>query len=200
MERAVTTTNLFLKPLLASRLAHSPFRQAVGGQPPPPPTASSAPRGATQSSSTKTPQRRRNSLTENQHGQNAPAGVLSPPTTNPSAFSGMCGATAATALTPKTNAPTCALSAVARTTMPYPGSVAPTQPHLEDFISAAQSPYLSYVDFSSSITLHLPLAHSLPYHSSIFDRIPHPYNPDAFECLLSKHSLLANYPLLPFNL
>ena len=123
-----------------------------------------------------------------------------PPITNPSAFSGTCEAIAATAPTPKTNVPTCALSAVARSITLYPGYAAPTHPPLEDFISAARSPYLSYTDFSSSVALRLPFAHSLPHHSSIFDRIPHPYNPDAFELLLSKHNLLANYSLLPSNL
>ena len=195
----VTTTNLPLNHLLAFRLAHSPFCQAVGG-PPPLPTASSAPRGVTQSFSTKTPQCCLNFSTENQHGQNAPAVASSLPTTNPSAFSGTCEAIAATAPTPKMNMPTCALSAVARSITLYPGSAAPTHPPLEDFVSAAQLPYLSYTDFSSSVALRLPFAHSLPHHSSIFDHIPHPYNPDTFELLLSKHNLLANYPLLPSNL
>ena len=70
----------------------------------------------------------------------------------------------------------------------------------DNFNSVARSPYLSYVDFSPSIVAHLPSAVSLPHHSSIFDHIPHPYNPDAFEFFLSKHNLLTNYALLPLNL
>jgi hypothetical protein len=83
--------------------------------------------------------------------------------------------------------------------MPSPGFVA-NKMATEDFVLAARSPFLHYVDFSSSIILRLPSPSSLPDHSAIFDCIPHPYNPDAFDFFLTKHGLLDNYPLLSINL
>ena len=56
------------------------------------------------------------------------------------------------------------------------------------------------MNFSHSIFPRLPLPSSTTYHSSIFQHIPHPYNPDSFESLLFKHDLAPYYPLLPSNL
>jgi hypothetical protein len=71
---------------------------------------------------------------------------------------------------------------------------------LNSFLLTARSPFLAYVDFSSSIISRFPFDFSLPEHSVIFNRITHPYIPDAFEFLLLKHNLLPFYSLLPNNL
>jgi hypothetical protein len=88
----------------------------------------------------------------------------------------------------------------ARVTTPSPGPAVPNLPPLEDFLATAHSPRLLYTDFSSSISHRLPFLNSSLEHCSIFSHISHPYNPDAFQSLLLKHSLLSDYPLLPFNL
>lgn len=70
----------------------------------------------------------------------------------------------------------------------------------EDFFSVACPLPLSYTDFSLSIVPRPPLAFSTAHHSSIFERIAHPYNSDAFDSLLLKHGLYSAYPLLSDNL
>jgi hypothetical protein len=94
--------------------------------------------------------------------------------------------------------PTNALSAAARTTTHSPGTAANLLP-IDKFLFA-RPPKLSYVDFSSSVIHRLPYPSSSHEHSLIFDRVLHPYSPDAFESLLRKHNLLDSYPLLPNNL
>ena len=80
-------------------------------------------------------------------------------------------------------------------------SLGPAAPRpLEDFLTASCSLPLTYTDFSCSVVPRLSLTSSTPEHSSIFQRITHPYNSDAFESLLLKHGLLSDYPLLPSNL
>lgn len=88
--------------------------------------------------------------------------------------------------------------AAARATTPSLGRAAPNL--LEDFLSVSTPPHLVYTDFSRSVFPRLPLPLSTAHHTSIFDCIPHPYNPDAFESLLLKHGLSSHYPLLPSNL
>ena len=61
-------------------------------------------------------------------------------------------------------------------------------------------PPLIYTDFSTSIHSRSPLPDSTPFENEIYTRVSHPYNIDAFEQLLSKHSLSAEYPLLINNL
>jgi hypothetical protein len=85
-----------------------------------------------------------------------------------------------------------------KATTPSPGPADPLL--LNTFLLAARSPFLAYVDFSSSIILRPPLNFSLQEHSLIFNRITHSYIPDAFESLLRKHNFLSLYSLLPNNL
>jgi len=101
--------------------------------------------------------------------------------------------------TEKKSVHTYALSVANRATMPSPGSVA-SNSATDDFLFAARSPFLQYVDFSPSFILHLPFPSSLLNHSAIFNRVSHPYNPDAFDFFFTKHGLLDNYPLLSTNL
>ena len=79
-----------------------------------------------------------------------------------------------------------------------PGLVAPKS--LEDFFTVASPLPLSYTNFSHSVIPRLPLSFSTPTHCSIFERVPHPYNSDAFRFFLSKHGLSSAYPLLCENL
>ena len=69
-----------------------------------------------------------------------------------------------------------------------------------DFLSAARPPRLFYPNFSPFV-IHRPSFnpefHILP---ALFDRVIHPYNPDAFDILLRKHNLSDSYPLLISNL
>ena len=102
------------------------------------------------------------------------------------------------AQTTATNESTCALSVEAKVTTPSHGPAATAAS--DDLISAAHSPYLVYSDFSSSIIPRLSSFGSFSDHHSIFEHISHPYNADAFESFLRKHSLFDHYPLLPFNL
>jgi len=81
---------------------------------------------------------------------------------------------------------------------PSPGLVASSPS--EDFFTVACPPPLSYTDFLHSVIPRFPLASSTTQHSSIFERILHPYNADAFHFLLKKHCLLSAYPLLTENL
>jgi hypothetical protein len=104
----------------------------------------------------------------------------------------------ANAPTGKTSVPTNVLSVAARTTTHSPGTAANPLP-IDKFLFA-RPPKLSYVDFSSSVIHRLPYPSSSYEHSLIFDRVLHPYSPDAFESLLRKHNLLDSYPLLPNNL
>ena len=97
--------------------------------------------------------------------------------------------------------PIYALSVANRVTTPSPGSAASQLAPIEsDFTLAACSPLLQYIDFSSSLILRLPFPSSLPNHSAIFNRVSHPYDPDAFDFFLTKHGLLDYYPLLSINL
>ena len=86
----------------------------------------------------------------------------------------------------------------ARATTPSPGLAAQKPP--EDFLMAARSLPLSYTDFLSSVVPRSPFPFSTALHCSIFERIVHPYDPDAFDSLLCKHGLSSVYPLLPHNL
>ena len=59
---------------------------------------------------------------------------------------------------------------------------------------------LCYPDLSSQIACRPtfnPAAHSF---SEIFSKVVHPYDPNAFERLLTKHDLLSAYPLLAYQL
>jgi len=98
------------------------------------------------------------------------------------------------------NVHTCAHSVVVRATTCSPGLAAPRYLATEDFISAARSPRLHYIDFSFSIIPRLPFTYSTSEHSLIFDRVCHPYNPDAFDLLLLKYGLFSDYSLLSYNL
>jgi len=95
---------------------------------------------------------------------------------------------------------TSVLSAATKDTTPSPGLAANNLLAYEEFLSIARSPHLRYIDFSSSIIPRFPLVNPSSEHSLIFNRVSHPYNPDAFESFLLKHNLLSDYPLLPFNL
>ena len=86
----------------------------------------------------------------------------------------------------------------ARATTLSPGLAAQKPP--EDFLTAARSLPLSYTDFSSSVVPRSPFPFSTALHCSIFERIVHPYDPDAFDSLLCKHGLSSLYPLLSYNL
>ena len=90
------------------------------------------------------------------------------------------------------------LSAAARATTRSPGFAAPPLP-IDKFLFAHLA-NLFYVDFSSSVIHRLPYPSSSYENSVIFNRVLHPYSPDAFESLLCKHNLLDSYRLLPHNL
>jgi hypothetical protein len=70
----------------------------------------------------------------------------------------------------------------------------------EDFLTVARPLPLSYTDFSCSVVPRFPLPFSTTRHCSVFERIIHPYNSDAFDSLLLKHGLSSSYPLLSQNL
>jgi hypothetical protein len=86
----------------------------------------------------------------------------------------------------------------AKATTPSLGLAAPSPS--DDFLTVARPLSLSYTDFSFSVIPRPPFAFSTVEHSSIFHRIPHPYNSDAFDLLLAKHGLTSAYPLLSKNL
>ena len=86
----------------------------------------------------------------------------------------------------------------ARATTLFPGLAAPKLS--DDFLTTARSLPLSYTDFSLSVVPRSPFPCSTAYHCSIFERIAHPYHPDAFDVLLRKHGLSSAYPLLTNNL
>jgi hypothetical protein len=172
----------------------------VAGRPPHQPTALYAPREDTTREFTATPRQWSNSRTGHLHGPNTPTTPSSHLTTASYASLGTSEVIALTANAPtgRTSTPTNALSAAARTTTHSPGTAANLLP-IDKFLFACP-PKLSYVDFSSSVIHCLPYPSSSHEHSLIFDRVLHPYSPDAFESLLRKHNLLDSYPLLPNNL
>lgn len=102
--------------------------------------------------------------------------------------------------TAKTSGYTSVHSVAARATTLSPGLVVHNPPTSKDFISIAHSPRLRYIDFSASVITRLPSTYSSFEHSLIFDRVSHPYDPNAFDIFLSKHDLSSDYPLLSFNL
>ena len=182
-------------------LTLSPFCQAAASLPLVP-SASSVHKESTTFSSIKKPPPSSSSVTAKWFVQNvAQAQALSPQKIKPSASTGTfevlrppLNALPSTKMTASISVPSVAV----RATMLSPGPAAPRQ--LEDFLSVATPPHLTYTDFSCSIIPCLPLPSSTTAHSSIFDCIPLPYNPDSFKYLLLKHDLSSHYPLLPFNL
>ena len=98
----------------------------------------------------------------------------------------------------KMTASTYVPSVAVRVTTPSLGHAVPRP--LEEILSVSPPPCLMYTNFSHSVFPRLPLSSSTALHTSIFECILHPYNPNAFKSLLLKHSLSPHYPLLPFNL
>ena len=82
--------------------------------------------------------------------------------------------------------PTSAPFVVANATTPSHG-LAIHDPQTDMFVQASLSLHLSYSYFSSSVIPHPPLSCTSSDESLLFNRILHPYNPDAFKLLLRKH-------------
>jgi hypothetical protein len=91
---------------------------------------------------------------------------------------------------------------VLKATTPSPGSadLAPPLPTIEKFLSFTTPIPLPYRNFSDTIIHREPDKDSFELPNSIFLKIIHPYDSDAFNSFLRKHNLLDFYPFLVTNL